>query len=268
MFLLHRKRRGLTLVEMLVAMAVMGILVVGLGGMVTTIHQSNEFVRTQGEAVQHARVAVERIERTCRGATATSDHPGFWIVSESFGAYSFPDALVVWSPNGGTPTNPDGPPLLSELVFYTFGADSPESLFEISAPSAVGNAPAISDTSAWLSLINTVRSSDVVTKIELTDLLRVADAGDSGSEWRGVLRFDARYHPTTAELASYEGGATNWEDLTWPLGIYGADFGVRQSWCAMELQLVPRGETRRGAESEAHALAFFGSASLNHTLEP
>ena len=268
MFHLHPKRNGLTLVEMLVAMAVMGILIVGLSGMVTTIHQSNEFVRTQGEALQHARVSIERIERICRGATATRDYPGFWVVSETFGAYSFPDALVVWSPESGTPANLDGPPLLSELVVYTYDDASPESLIEVTARSAVGDAPALSETSVWQSLINVARTSDVVTKIELTDLLRVADAGVSGSEWRGVLRFETRHHPTATELASYEAGSANWEDLTWPLDIYGADFGVRQSWCAMEIQLVPRGETRRGEESETHALAFFGSASLSHTLEP
>ena len=263
-----QKRHALTLAEMLVAMAVLGIMVAGLGTMVTTVHESNDFVRREGNALQHARIAIERIERTCRSASATADYPGFWVVSTTIGSYSFPDALVVWRPESGEPANADGPPLLSELVVYTFDADAPETLVEITAPSAVGNAPAISDTSSWLTLIDTAKASDAVEKIELTNLLRVANAGVGDADWRGVVRFDIRYHPTTDQWTSYQTGALAWDELTWPLDRYGSDYGVRQSWCAMELQLVPDGETRRGAESEENAIAFFGSATLNYTLEP
>ena len=260
--------RGLTLAEMLVAMAVLGILVAGLGSMVTTVHESNDFVQREGNALQHARVAIERMERTCRGAYATADYPGFWVVSQTSGSYSFPDALVVWNPEGGEPANADGPPLLSELVVYTFDAENPETLVEITAPSAVGNAPAISNTTLWQTIIALAKASDAVEKIELTDLLRVANAGVGDADWRGVIRFDIRYHPTINEWTSYQASSITWDEMTWPLDRYGNDYGVRQSWCAIELQLVPDGETRRGAESEENAIAFFGSATLNTTLEP
>ena len=268
MYLRSLDRRALTLVEMLVAMAVLGILAVGLGAMVTTIHQSNDFVRREGEALQHARIAMERIKRTCQSAHATADYPGFWTVATTSGSYSFPDALVVWSPASGAAANAAGPPLLSELVIFTFDASSPEKLIEISARSASGTAPAINQSVAWLLLVAVAKASSAVEKIELTDLLRVADAGSGGADWRGVIRFETRYHPTEAERTAHLTGSRDWEDLTWPLGNYGSDYGVRQSWCAMELQLVPRGMTRRGSDAEAHTQAYFGSATRNYTLTP
>jgi len=261
------ERAGLTLVEMLVAMAVLGILALGLGSMAATVHQTNDFVRRQNEALQHARIACQRIEDACRQATATAEYPGFWPVSTEIGGYSFPDALVVWRPNGGAPANDDGPPLYRELIVYTFDPAVPNELIEMTVRGAAGTAPLPTDNAAWGSAIDAMHASNGVEKVRLTDLLRIGNAGDDESNWRGAIRFHTRYHPTMAQWNGFQTGAIGVDDMTWPLGLHDSRSGVRQSWCAIELQVVPRGEARRGAEAEENALGFFGSAELLYALE-
>jgi hypothetical protein len=98
--------------------------------------------------------------------------------------------------------------------------------------------------------------------------LRTGDAGSTGTQMRGVIRFETRLRPSAAEWSEYQGGSRNWADMSWAQSIYSADTGLRQAWCSYELQFVPRGKSRSGADSAALALPAFGSAAIYYTLTP
>ena len=199
-------------------------------------------------------------------AHASPDFPGFWTVASSAGSYTFPDALVVWT--SSSPQSVDGPPRMQELTVFTFDPDAPNRLLEITSPGDTRAAPATTATATWLAEIAAMLKSNTAQQVQLTDLLRVADCSDVGAGERGVVRFQTRLHPTSAEWANYKGGSATWKSMTWPLGRAGSTFGVRQCWCATELQLVPRDLPSQGDEAAAHAHAFFGSAALSTVLKP
>jgi prepilin-type N-terminal cleavage/methylation domain-containing protein len=258
-------RRGLSLVELLLSLAVVGILAAGVSTLAMGVRATSEYAQGTAEALQHGRVACERIERACSSAKATADYPGFGVLPTAVGSSLFPDTLIVWTP-GATPANANGPPLVRELTIFTFDPSKPERLLEITVPGDNRAVPSMTDASGWASLISSIHSSSSAQKVQLTDLLRVGNASSNGSNLRGVIRFETRYLPTTTEWASYKGGSTAWADLSWPLNLYGSQYGVRQAWCRIELQLVPRGLTRQGSDSAANAVPVFGSATLLSTL--
>ena len=79
----HRQRRGLTLVELMMVTAVMAILATTLAALATTVQVANQQQMGRGLAIQHGRVAIERIERAIQGATANEQFPGFIVISET-----------------------------------------------------------------------------------------------------------------------------------------------------------------------------------------
>ena len=260
-------RRGLSLVELMIAVSIMSMTAVSLGAVVITVQAANQYAVGRGTAVQHGRVAVERIRRACASAYATTDFPGFWVIAAAAGGYEFPDTLVVWTPDG-SPTNLLGPPLYRELTYFTPDRSSPNRLLEITIPPTFNPvAPAIDQIADWLATIDNIHSSEIPIKVQLTDLLRVADSETADAPWRGVVRFGVRYAPTIAQRADYQSGGTAWEDLLWPLDVYSPTQGTRQSWCRIELQLVPPGVSPRGGAGRAQAVPVFGSAELNYQLE-
>jgi prepilin-type N-terminal cleavage/methylation domain-containing protein len=265
MFHHRRKRAGVTLVEMLLALAVLGIMALSLGALASTVHSSNNYSQTRGEAIQHARVACERIERALHAAYATADYPGFAAVATTVGSYSYPDLLIVWRPDGA-PANAAGPPLMKELVFFTFDPSAPQRLLEITRPTDSRAAPAPTNLTQWAIEIANLHTSNSSVKVQLTDLLRTGDAGSAGTQMRGAIRFETRLRPSAAEWASFQSGTLNWADLSWAQSVYSADTGLRQAWCSYELQLVPRDKARSGADSAAHALPAFGSGAIYYTL--
>jgi hypothetical protein len=263
----RRKRAGISLVEMLLAVAVLGIMAVSLSALAATVNSSNDFVQSRGEAIQHARVACERIERALLSAHATAEYPGFASVATTIGSHQYPDLLVVWRPNGA-PINPLGPPLMRELVFFTFDPSAPHRLLEITLPDDNRPAPAATNIIQWANELVAIHGNHAAEKVQLTDLLRMGDAGSTGTQMRGAVRFETRLRPSAAEWTEYQNGTRAWNAMNWAQNIYGADTGLRQSWCSFELQLVPRGASRSGTESAALALPAFGSAAIYYTLTP
>ena len=67
------------------------------------------------------------------GATANQQFPGVLILPDQDGTWTFPATLVVWHPSG-SPANPTGLPLYSELVIYTHDPNSPNGLVELTTP--------------------------------------------------------------------------------------------------------------------------------------
>ena len=265
MFHRRRNRTGVSLVEMLLAIAVLGIMAMSLSALATIVHTSNDFAQTRGEAIQHARVACERIERALSSAYATADYPGFAAVATTSGGHSYPDLLIVWRPVGA-PANAAGPPLMRELVFFTFAPSEPHKLLEITLPNDNRPAPAASNLVQWAIELASLHTRNDAVKVQLSDLLRTGDAGSTGTQMRGVVRFETRLRPSAAEWTEYQNGSRDWDELSWAQSIYGSDTGLRQAWCSYELQFVPRGKTRSGSESAALALPAFGSAAIYYTL--
>ena len=72
----HRCTRGLTLLELLVAMSIMAMVVVSLGTLANGVQQGFDYTEGHSTATQHARVTLERITRSVREAQASEQFPG------------------------------------------------------------------------------------------------------------------------------------------------------------------------------------------------
>lgn len=266
----HRRvgcpQRGMTLVELLMVTAVMGILASTMAALATTVQMANEQQLGRGLAIQHGQVAIERIERTLLGAFANENFPGFIVRSETVSGSTFPDTLVVWSPKG-EPVDPDGLPRVNELVVFTSALGDPSKLVEIQSDSDTSPVPALDNDYEWQYLIETLKSSyfeyyDSGGAV-LTDLIRKARVA-KGFPARACIRFEQQLRPSASEWQAYKDGLTAWSDLPWALGVHGAATGQRQALCHIELQLRP-------GDIESHdkglAIPFFGSGAIYYQLE-
>jgi prepilin-type N-terminal cleavage/methylation domain-containing protein len=258
------RRPGLTLVELLVSSAIMAMMAAALATLALAVSTGSRYSRGQGVAVQHARVALERIRRACLEAHASELFPGFVVVAEPVGADSFPDTLVVW--RTATPADPNGLPLFREVVIFTPDPAAPNRLLEVTAPSDSTRVPAPDNQGAWRSEIAGLLVRSSTQKTQLTDLIRTAKTG-SNTE-RGAVRFHVLHRPSDDELSRHEDGDLPWSELSWAQSIRGSQMGLRQSWCRMELQLTPGEEARNLDPEGATALTFFGSAAIYYGVMP
>ncbi len=258
---LHSHRRGLTLTELLIAGTIMAMLAAGMGSLVMTVHATNEFCRGQAVAAQHARVTLDRIDRSVRTAQASREFPGCLVVTESISGFDFPDTLVVWSPSGAA-ADPDGLPRVSELVLYCPDPDSPNVLVEMRATGNSNISPAALDEAGWAALVSAMKANESTVKVELTDRVRTAALSGSGTgDLRGCVRFDVLLSPSASDWSQYRGGTLAWKNMQWPLDYYSTQTGMRRVVCQTELQILP-GDSTDGQT----AAPFFGSATLTYEL--
>jgi len=264
------RRRGLTLVELMMVSAVMAILASTLAALATTVQIANQQQMGRGLATQHGQVAIQRIEHALQGATTSEQFPGFIVVSETVSGSTFPDTLVVWKPSG-QPISPDGLPRVNELVVFTPMDEDPTRLIELRNPNDTSEVPVVANISGWQNLISIMKTSAVASSdsraVVLTDLMRMADVTDpSGKSFgqRGCVRFEQMLRPSAAEWQAYKAGSASWQSLPWVQGIYGASFGQRQALCRIELQLRP-GDIN--SHDKLVAVPFFGSAAIYYQLE-
>lgn len=268
---LPQARRGFTMIELMIASAIMASLVLALGIMSDAVYRGSEHCEGYGLAVQHARVVRERIARRVSTATANELFPGVLVVSETVDNETFPDTLVVWAT--GDPLDVNGDPrlpMVHELVIYTTSAANPNELIEIEYPSGNADVPEFDDDAAWRTLIGTLKAGAAENDEEvlLTDLLRVVEVrtADAGSR-RAALRFVLRVTPSVAQWNEFP-DTRDWEALDWPQGVYGVNFGLRQSWVRFEMQLTPGREVVANNSGTMPAMPFFGSAALYYVLQP
>ena len=120
----HRRRRGLSLTELLMASAIMVLIAGSLASLSTTVHTANSFAHGRIVGSQHARVVLDRIEYAIDHAAASEQFPVCLVVTETVGATQLPQTLVIWSPLT-TAANPTGLPLVSELAIYVPDPRSP-----------------------------------------------------------------------------------------------------------------------------------------------
>jgi prepilin-type N-terminal cleavage/methylation domain-containing protein len=277
-------RAGLTLVELLLAIAIMAVMTGVLGGLARSVQLSSAYCHGRGVATQHARVAFDRIYWAVSAAKATADYPGVVVVYEEFGAFRFPDTLVVWRPEGA-PVNANGPPLMKELVLFTPDPADPRRLWEITVPNDARAVPLNEtslNTAAWRAELAAVKSAAGSRRVLLTDLLRTASptaapgggatmpngGWSSTSAARGAVRFASDMRPTAAQWQAYRGGALAWAALPWPQGLAGFSAGTRLVTVRIEMQLMPGEEACRDDPNGQQAVPFLGAASMYYSLRP
>jgi hypothetical protein len=250
----------------MIAMTIMTIMCGVLGSLAVTVQMQSQHSQAQGEAVQHARVALDRMQRALNEATNSPSFPGFFVVYDTVSGYQLPDTIVVWRPTG-TPANPTGLPRWSEVIVFGPDPDAPNRLLEITHPGDTRTVPLLTDLAAWRSEVTALKRSAAATKTELTPLLRTANLSSSGTtNTRAGLRFDTRQRPDDAQWDEYKHGTRNWSDLDWVQGIYGTKTGLRQNWCSIELQLQPDGMVDLDRTDSQTVLTFFGSAAIYQKL--
>lgn len=258
------ERRGLSLAELTMAMGVMGIMALAMATFASAVQMSASHTQSNATAVQHARVALDRIQRMMNTATANEQFPGMVTFGETVGLYDFPDSVVIWAPKAPV-ANPEGLPLFSEVVIYCPNPAHPNELLEITRPGDSRVVPPPGNTGAWLAELASIKGSPTSETVVLTDMLRVA-VPVAGGAARGSVRFTRRVLPSDADWNDYESGATDWMDLPWVQNIYGTQTGLRQVWCRIELQLMPtQGHPRTDPDGD-RMLTFFGSAARYYEL--
>jgi hypothetical protein len=174
--------------------------------------------------------------------------------------------LVVWHPSG-TPANPNGLPLYSELIIYCPKYGSPTELVEITAPSDTRTVPAVTDTTTWLTEIAAIKKSSSSQVVSLTNLMRSCSISSAtGAAKRGAVRFETRLKPSQTDVDKFTASTVTWQNMPWTQGLYGWQAGMRQVWVRMELQLKPLVPDSTQGEANRVPVCFFGSAALYYQL--
>ncbi len=254
-------RRGITLVELLMSTMVMAMIAVALATMAQAVQMSSTYSHGHGTATQHARVAIERINRAVRFAAATTDSPGVVVLSETVGTWRFPDTLVVWRAD----SNADKLPQVNELVVFCPNPSTPTELWELSTISDTVTVT-LSDNVALHAAVDRMKAANDSERVVLSDLLRVASPYEDGSGLRGALRFEVELAPTAAQWTSYQAGDMAWAALSWAQGIYGSQTGMRQTWVRYEIQMMPGEYAAEASNNSDMAIPFLGSATLYYEL--
>ncbi|HMC11003.1 MAG TPA: prepilin-type N-terminal cleavage/methylation domain-containing protein [Pirellulaceae bacterium] len=263
-----RRRRGLTLAELLIASTIMLLIATAVATLAETVHSTNDYCKGYTVAAQHARVALTRIERAVQNAIANEQFPGCLVVTEQAGSQVLPSTLVIWNPTTGTVANPTGLPLISEIVVFGPDPAHPNHLIEIRSPTEATAVPVASDMSAWRTLTDRLKTSSTTTKIQLTDRMRTApltgNYTDSltPADLRGAVRFRRLMAPSDTEWGQYRAGTRTWQNIAWPLDSYRSTSGTRAVACQTELQIAPGGM----ASAAVTAIPFYGSASISYEL--
>ena len=260
------RRRGFTLVELAIAVTIVAMVVGTLEAVLQGVHHAYAYNEGHGLATQNARVVLDRIIATASQATANEQFPGLLVVTDQVGLWQYPEALVVWHPTG-SPANPSGLPLFSELVIYCPSVASPNQLLEVTLPGNNSVVPAASDQASWTQQIAAIKQNPPATAVLLSSLVRTCSISSSpGSTWRGAVRFQTRLLPSASEWSQYQAGTLGWKQLHWVQGICGSTTALRQIWLGIEMQFMPGSGILGESASAAQPVAYFGSSALYYEM--
>ncbi|MBA2114969.1 hypothetical protein [Bremerella alba] len=257
---IKNSKRGLSLAELLVASAVMGIICLSFGTLAMSVQMANEYSQEKNLIGQHARVILQRVERTMQVAHATEAFPGILPITYYYSSYDFPQAIAVWEPDG-TPLATY--PRVDELVVFAVDPDNANRFLEIRNASDTRTAPGLSDEASWRTLVADLIDSSDSDIIEISELVR---AGKAGSNYYSTLRFQTRVVPSDADIAAARAGSVDWEDLNWATSIYSSKAGIRQVWCHFEWQLVPSTSIDEHSGLREQSVPFFGSSAIYYQV--
>ena len=255
-------RRGLTLIELMLSVTILSFTVAALGMLSRAVEIGSEYNQGYGTATQHARVTFDRLDRAINQAFSNSSWPGVWVTEDTVGTYNFPDTLVVWRPSG-TPTNPQGSPVVSELVLFCPNPAATNQLLEITVPGDPRTLPSPSNTAGFKSFIDGLKSAGGANTVLLTNLIYTATISGSAQP-RAAVRFVVTLSPTDAQLATYP--SVTWQNLPWPQGICSPTMGLRQVWVRTELQLIPSGTWTVTNSAGQQAVPYFDSSAFCYAV--
>lgn len=256
----RRTRRAMTLVELTVSVAVMSLVAVVLGGLISAVHTGREHVGGVQEATAQGRFAVNRVrDAVARTGVyqigAGSTVPGIGVVWTPGSPVDRPETLVVWT--GGRDASLAGQtltrlPKASELLIYAPDPAAPQRLLEFALPTATGD---VDFTSAGFAvLINQLIGSSAAEKVTICDRVRV---GSTGSGSAPTVRFEIEAVPSDSQLAATAVNTPAWSALPWVNGSCSSTSGLRQITVRVELQPVT---LRRAGTNDGPSLPVFGSA--------
>ena len=157
-------RHGLTLLELMLVTTILVMITGAMAALASVVQSSSEASQANAMVTQHGRVALERIERAISSATANENFPGCFVYIEQIEEWTYPDTLVVWYPET-TAADPNGSPMIDELVVFCPDPDSPSELLEIRLRNGVGAAPALDDNSGWQMLMAEFKFGETATQI-------------------------------------------------------------------------------------------------------
>ncbi|MGQ9505180.1 MAG: PulJ/GspJ family protein [Thermogutta sp.] len=251
-------RSGVTLVEMLVAIAISGLIIVGIATFVALAENSFAIGRRSAEAVQIARSCFLQIEKTLDQAWANEVFPGAIVVPQSVAGEALPETLVVWCPTGKKPRDPNGLPYLDELVVFGVNDAQPNELRRYRFANSDLIAPPPSQVTAWQALIGTLKTQSPAESEVLTDRLRTFVMN---TRICGAIRFRIDLAPSESE---WNDTSLTWNRLSWPQNLFSANRGTRRVSVHIEIQLrkFDSGEVTQRTDS----YVFWHSHAFNYTL--
>lgn len=257
------RRRGMTLIELTVAVAVMSLVVVVLGGIVTAVDTGRRHVDAMHEATALGRFAVGRVhDAVNRSGTyrigTNPTVPGVAVVWNS----DRPETLVLWTGGRESSLAAQSPlarlPKANELLIITPDPAAPQRLVEVVVPAATDEVD-FAGGGAFATRVRQLIASPGAEKVTLCDRLRVAEVGGAVVS---TVRFEREPVPTDDQIAATATGTSAWRDLPWAGGVSTSTAGLRQVAVRVELQIVTLG--RPGATTGTASLPVFGSAARRY----
>ena len=255
----------MTLMELMIASSIMVMAVLAVASLADATQSAASYANGHNEVVAQARMIAARIKRTVEGATTSGEFPGFIVISTEVDGEWFPDALVVWHPDGDA-VDPEGLPRANELIIYSPHPIFCNTLVEITLPSNTNIVPDVSDTTSWQSELITAQLSTNSKRVVLTRQLRICTTTNETlpttytPKRRGGIRFESRLRPSAEEWTLLKDGSLDWDDMAWVQDIHSKETGLRQAWLRFEMQLLP--DDVVGGES----VPFFGSAAVYYEI--
>ena len=265
-----QRRAGMSLTEFLVAVTIMSLVAVAIGTASLTSARLDSVAQGTSETVQHARVVQEFFRRTISQAHGSLAFPGLLVLTRSTAMGTFPDTLVVWSPEG-SPSDPEGLPRFSELVVFCGHPDRPNELIVVTDRTDNRQVPPKEDTASWRNEIDAFVQQNGDNAVVLTPRVHVFQMGtgtfntgtgvsSTTTMRQPAIRFWIEQRPSAAEFDEYEDGRAAWNELGWPLDLHNSEMGMVRVRCNLEFQLeVPDSPS-------GQVLPFFDGASTSFAV--
>ncbi len=200
----------MTLAELLIGMAIMGLMTVVLAGMSNAVNSAWNYTKGVEVTEQSAAAAFERMKYMLAhvGTYRLSGQPtrlGMAVVSRSVGTATIPDVLVLWTGgrNGGMAASGTLArlPVASELLIYTWDSTAPSQLLEVAFPSSTGNVDFVATD--FSTTITTLLANTTADRIPLCDHLRVSSLSTTAATTTGTSSGSGSYGSMTGFGSTY-----------------------------------------------------------------